>query len=873
MAWTGGSLPISLMPLPDEALESWIGAYARRLHATNSAFLDAIGLTGSRTTQMAVRLTAAEADALHRATGVPRPVLTAMTLEPYDGLAVTINPDRRRLMRPPAWRFSAARTRYCPACVAENTGRGPVFWRLPWAFACTTHRALLLDFCPDCHRPPNPWTARRLGRRVAGVCTRDSLTSPAGRTGRRPCGADLPQAPALRLPETGLVLPAQQHVITLLASDACARPAALAELKQLYALAWRILRGLHTIADRAPDVVRTALTECGGALPQLTDEDVGHDAHNAALGTALAHVALHPGHRDHDALFDWILKADQSLHKGPRANIGQRAGRWSGSGPALVERALARLDRQATLQARLRYASASPRPRRPTLPADTIVQRAALIPSMLWPGWTMRLLPRLKDRANLRVGAFRRGCSSFLLLPGGPPELNFERVGPLLDNHQIHTDRDSVERRLYRQHDLTPLASTLAQLAYALDTHGAPIDYARRRDTFTYASTTFDHSAFKRLCAQHGWRTGQQHRASLLRWYLLMLLTGEIHPPPSGGTHSRFAWNCTEFRFRAPPALRSFLRRQAEDNLARHRIDEPLTWEPPNSWVTGVTWPGISPTRLAPNDVGDLLSTVTSVHEAGDALGLTAEHIRLYCDLTHISTTTPSNTIGNLSNQLTPEAAEVRQRILAPEQLRDLYENQRLELAHIAHMASCNPDTVRALLIHDNIPLRPRPDRLPPRPDITRAWLHREYIEKRRTMAELSRERRVSHYHLTTLARGWDLPIRSTERRYNAIGHLNLPWTPSPAMQAVTASPTALHRLQTLIQIPGHPSLAAAARATYDGRDDALRQRITKIEKAAGFQIIDRSTTPLAPTPRGHDFLREATEILHIADKTRPKSQ
>ncbi|WP_055495527.1 hypothetical protein [Streptomyces sp. TP-A0356] len=193
-----------------------------------------------------------------------------------------------------------------------------------------------------------------------------------------------------------------------------------------------------------------------------------------------------------------------------------------------------------------------------------------------------------------------------------------------------------------------------------------------------------------------------------------------------------------------------------------------------------MTWPGTSPTSLAPSDVRDLLSTVTFVHEAGDALGLTAEHIRLYCDLTDISTTTPSGAIGNLSNKLTPEAAEVRQGILAPEQLRDLHENQQRELTHIAQMASCNPDTIRALLIHDNIPLRPQPDRLPPRPDITRAWLHREYIEKRRTMAELSRERRVSHYHLTTLARGWELPIRSTERRYNESDISTCPGPPAP---------------------------------------------------------------------------------------------
>lgn len=93
------------------------------------------------------------------------------------------------------------------------------------------------------------------------------------------------------------------------------------------------------------------------------------------------------------------------------------------------------------------------------------------------------------------------------------------------------------------------------------------------------------------------------------------------------------------------------------------------------------------------------------------------------------------------------------------------------------------------------------------------------------------------------------------------------------ARRPVTASPTALDRLQTIVQVPGHPSIAAAARAIYGIRDGALRQRITKIEKAAGFQIIDRSAAPLAPTPRGHDFLRKATEILRITDKIRPKSQ
>ena len=49
-------------------------------------------------------------------------------------------------------------------------------------------------------------------------------------------------------------------------------------------------------------------------------------------------------------------------------------------------------------------------------------------------------------------------------------------------------------------------------------------------------------------------------------------------------------------------------------------------------------------------------------------------------------------------------------------------------------------------------------------------------------------------------------------------------------------------------RIPGHDSFADAARVLYDGRDGALRQMIAKIETAAGFHIVDASSTPLAPT-------------------------
>ena len=863
MAWSAGRIPISVKPLPGEAMESWISAYARRLRTTDSGLLETVGLTGARTHQMALRLTDTEAASLQRATGVPLPVLTAMTLEPFDGLALLLLPNRRRLAsRSPAWRLSGgSRSRYCPACLKADSGRGPVLWRLPWIFACPSHQCLLLDVCPACHQPPHPWRARRLGPRDAGTCTRHSPTSRADRTGPRiSCGYRLSQAPVTPLPGTGLVLSAQQRVTALITGEMHSRPAARAELQQLYALAWRILLGLRSHVNCAPDVVHTVLAECGTRPPELSETDVGQDAHSAALGTALACIALRPGHRDHEALYAWAFDTDRSLMTKPNAKIGALAKRWLPAGPELAGRALNRLDAEASLHARLRYSSAAPRPRWPSLQAEDIERRAAMTPAMLWPGWTMRLLPPARTERNQRADAFRRGCSTFLQLPGGPSKLNYERVAVFLGNHQIERDRNSVERRYYQAQDLTPLASTLAQLAFALDEYGCPIDYARRRVLFTDATLTFDTDAYAQLCLRHGWKTGQRARLRLLRWYLLRILTGESPPAPADATHD-FAARCNDLRFRLPPPLLEFLLAQARSHLARHSLDEPVTWEPPTTWVSDVSWPGIGPDQIETDTFRDVLADSRTIDDACAALAISREHVRLCCDSTGITAAAPSTTIGK--NPV--RDAATRSDLLAPERLRDLYERQGLDLSQIARMAGCCSATARALLAQIGVPLRGRPA-LPPRPDITREWLHREYLLEQRDLTSLALERGVTLHHLTTITKNWGFPIRIASGRYNAIGHLDLPRPLSAAMRAVVMTPFALDRLRVITQIPGHETVAAAARAFYNGRSSALRQRMTAIEKAAGFTVIDRTSRPLAPTDQGQEFIHEAAEILSTAD-------
>ncbi len=165
-------------------------------------------------------------------------------------------------------------------------------------------------------------------------------------------------------------------------------------------------------------------------------------------------------------------------------------------------------------------------------------------------------------------------------------------------------------------------------------------------------------------------------------------------------------------------------------------------------------------------------------------------------------------------------------------------------MTEIAAMAGCATVTIRRLLQIDGVPQRSAYRRPPPESGITREWLHREYAVKLRSIDTLARERGVSAPYLKSLARNWGLPIRR-HSDFSGIGHLDLPAPPSPAMRAVTMRTGALGRLELITRIPGHDSIAAAARALYGGRDGALQQMIRKIETAAGFAIIDRSATPL----------------------------
>jgi hypothetical protein len=844
-------LPIVLDPLPGEALDSYLGAYARRLHSSEREFLEHVGLPGARASLLAVRLTDRQTDVLSGACGVQPAALRAMTLDMYDGLAVTIS-ARGRLGRAPAWRASGGRTRFCPDCLRRDRGRGPLLWRLPWTFACPDHQVLLADFCPQCEKYPAPWTVNGPG--LAASCRRGGLGAW--------CGSDLTLAPCTALPDDGLVLAAHRHLADMLTAPRHQRPAMLTELAALYSLAWRAVRGLHTVLEHAPPLVHTVLAECGGQLPKTSPADVGGDAHNAAVGTTLALAAHLSGNPAREAMFSWIMEADRTLAgHAENAGAGRRAIRWRAGGPAQVGRVLGALDSQADLPSRLRYATAAARPRWPQLSTEQIQERSRRIPAMLWPGWTLRLLALPTEgtaaarRTDRHAAQFRLGCAAFLLFPGAQPRTSTPQAAALLGNSARQSLRDGVgvlELRMHEHPDQTALARTLAELAYALDEHPVPIDYRRRRALFGTADIGLDPAALRRVCLHVGWTHGSR-REALLTWQIRTLLTGQDPPAPVAGDN-RWLGSWGDLRFKAPQPVRTFLHREAQRILAEHGIEEPVTWEPDASWAPASSWPGVDPEQVDHTQFIHLLANADGIDTLAQTLKWTREQVLLYCEITDSRSPLPAH-----GRAVTPQ----RESLLEPANLRELYEHRGQSLVAIAAQAGCTPKVVRDVLELDGVTIRPQ--QLPPE-KVDREWFEREFLQRHRSIPDLAAERAVSKTYLNGLATKWGYQLRHSQGRRSAIGHLQLDWEPSEALFGIAHGRHAQDRLALLAQLPGRPSFAAAAHAIYGGRESVLRLRVRYIERVVGFEVFDRTATVLTPTAGGRDLIREAVLVLQALD-------
>ena len=631
-------IPIRLPPLPGEALDSWLETYACLLHVAVRDIFALAGVDWDRVTGdepqhklWLYQLDEPDLIALSTVTGIPAATLADMTLARYEGTGLAAVTAAPGLPRTPRWWRQPIGSRYCPRCLAANGGRWMLIWRIPWTFACTGCQVLLADTCPDCgrrHRRTRTGQPRRPGR-----CDLTGLPLPPPRPPRggiTSCGSDSAHTAAIALPAGGRVLRAQQHIDGLVAALLTARgqPGHTATLQQylddIHAVARAAISALHGPAP-SPAIAVAVLDELG-AQPGIPGQPGQHagtgaltgPAHGrrrqfapvAAFGVTIADVMLHGRRGDPDPLIAaWL--ADNEAGRKKTAGPATMLARWDQASPALQAALAKPLASRLDTFCQLRYRALAGPARIPD-PARA-GEHARALPSLLWPGWALRLMPP----GGFDFLPYRSGLGVMLAVASAGAD-SYRTAQELLGLQPVHGNRfASFTARLRKHRVLEPVAAAICQLACNLDEHGTPIDYARRRRRFSQAQLDVTGWRCQRYLLTHpGTRAHRRHlnradlpaapaREHLARLRLIELLTG-THPcylPGPLRLPGRRSRDYAEFVFTLPEPMAGFLHQRASSLLRHAGINEPVTWEPPFGWVTGITWPGPHPGDISPADL------------------------------------------------------------------------------------------------------------------------------------------------------------------------------------------------------------------------------------------------------------------------------
>ncbi|MFJ7246347.1 TniQ family protein [Kitasatospora sp. NPDC098652] len=856
-AWGPQRIPIWVPPLPGEALDSWLAAYAARLTVPMGSFLRYLGLPDADLARMMRLLSAHERKVISSRTSLAGPELAARTLEPWDGLAVAIDPSTRSLRQSAFSKSSGSNTRFCPACLEENGGRWQTSWRLAWTFACLRHHFILADLCPACHKPPI--LHKHLVVPEPGRCLQG--------TGDQRCGFPYAQASATSSAADGPVVWAQRWVNETVLDFTRDRQEALQRSGELALLSRRALTGLLTHLATVPPRVRDIIDDAGGSVPAVR---TGHrfdlpSGHHMAVGLAIAASALGEGAGTDEGVLTWVLSTKPRAEKTYPITWAHR---WAKGSPQLAARVVAEVDEGVSLMTRLRYGTTTGAPSWPTLTSADVERRAACLPSMLWPSWTARILPPTGPMTNL-VAGLQRAAASLLLLPDSA--CTYPKAASMLGNTRIKANWDALKVVTASQE--TVLVTLLVHLARAMDQHGSPIDYRRRRELFAHGDLVIDDSAVVQYCRKNGINPGSEAvRTKHLRWRVRRLLLGA-----DPGTYSRTpVWHRRTAHL-IDSDLAALLRDQACANLRYQRIDEPLVWEPPTDWIPELDWPGLVPERVDHKAMSALVAKRPSLHDLAAMTGTGTEQLRLYLESADVSIPPPPPAATERSRRRTPVSRPSTPRartgqgirvalvgVLEPAELRRLYVDEGLSTPKIAKMAGCTSATVGRIMKEAGIPTRRRqgPMLTAEGAPVTAEWLRREYVDRGRDTPDIASELGCHNAMVSHMMKRFGIPARPLFATANRFARLQVPL--SPAMTAIVAMRNHVQRMRHLIQLPGHHDLATASRA-MDVPYKSLRYQLNAVEEAAGFRIVER-VHPLMPTVQGREFLAEARRLLHLLD-------
>jgi hypothetical protein len=830
------TLPLRLSPLPGEALDSWLETYCRRLDVTTGVLLGALGLRDhSRSLpDHTIWLHVPEARRLAYATSVEMDRLHAMTLRAYDGQIVRVDRRRRVVARSMFWARPRG-SRFCPSCLSERDGRWLLRWRLSFVFACTDHGVLLQDTCPTCGRIPRRTVTSPSSSQPAATCAGSS---------DHPCGTNLRGLAPLQLQGDDPLLTTQRWINLMLSAieaditdQLLIRPAvAFADLR---AVGGWLLRnavgedfcqfGPH--AERAWRAFRNRTPSRPVQDPPLAAALIG------AIATTA--VALVTGGDD-----DAIETLRGLLRRGGRIKLrppGLPFDQWRQLSDPVRGRFLRALDPDMATVDRIRYRSCTPEARAPITGGDPpAVARARHMPQQLWPDWTIRLLPT----SGFHADRFRSAISACLLLPGHPNRIARQATGHLLPHlrRPIASTLKALERHGHQQ-----VLIAVCRLADYLDHHGSPIDYHRRRAAI--GPTTITHTDWQELCFQVGAHPGEARRLLDAQRYLYQILSGADLNDPSHALGFRTAADRTTYvAFIASLTMpvRDALANHATRQLAHLDIDEPLTWQPPADCCRDLDLPGRDPDDIDLEVVHQLVVIDRlPLQIVARRLDTTIDHIRLAHERIPRASHRWSARTPPVAWQHRQQAQQLltreffeREYLLGGKRLAQIATETRLPKKLVAHQARRAGITL-ARTRHTT--------------PIDQGWLREQYLDRKRSTADVAAELSVSQMTVNRAAHRYGIPVRqagvaSRPPMIRSLGD-EVPRDIRRAVEGGLAGRQRLHRFQ---QAMAFPTIEAAADhlGVYQC---VLVKQLQRLERDIGVQLYQRAKRgkSMRPTQRG----------------------
>ena len=853
------TVPLLVRPLPGEPFDSWLMTYAHRIGLPVGELLSALGLRpSSAMAEYTIRLHPDEATQTARVTGLSTTQLDAMTLRTFDGRMVVLEANQRAVTRS-VWWGRGSGSRFCPQCLTERDGRWLLRWRLSWAFACARHNSLLHDRCPRCRGTVRQSLLKVRWDRPPAYC--DGVVAGA------PCRADLRTVPPQPLSVDYPILRAQHWIDGLIdaveqGKDGDDPSTSLAQrCSDLRAVGgWLLRQGAATDFDHFGEHVVQAWHAAQARYREDNIRPSQFPPTDAALmGALIARIQALITGTDDSAVAEirrLLIRTPQRPSVCP-PGLDQQ---WHRLSPAVQALFLRAGDPDRSYVDRLRHRSCCPTARLPESDGSPVNTRSSHLPQLLWPGWTVRLLP-VQGR---HIDAFRAVMAICLLIPGDgrrPVSRTAAHLHPYISTSMI----SSVLLRLAQQgHD--SVFPALCELADNLDRHGSPIDYARRRGLITPEVLT--ERDWHQICYTTRTHPGHGRRFRNARRYLLQRLTGCDFTDPTNpltftDTHDR-AW-FTEFTSTLPTIVCDALHEHAAGHLRTLGIDEPVTWEPPRGWAPSLVPPGREPSDI---DLTALRHMIVdqgmTARDAAARLGTNIQHVRLVLeDIEHVD-----------SPPGAARPAEARDRrqhartILTPEFLEREYVQNGQSLQRIASATGIPQDIVVEIAKDAGHVVTRGPRRIV----IDERWLREQYLVKRRSFPDIAAECGASEKTVTRCAREYGIPARPA----GITSHPHMVTKANTALhpdirRAVEGGLHGWQRLHRFRAVMAFPTIKTAA-VDLGIHPSTLINQLQRIEDDIGAQLYIRATPhrPLRITRRGTALLRaldrpEAQRYLAIA--------